>query len=67
VPPIEACVPFLLVFFGYVGLVEGGVGWVLELSLGKAFVVVDCAVTDKLDLGLARDGLEIRMEDRLRF
>lgn len=44
---------------------ESDVRRVFELGFGEAFVVVYCAIADKLDLGDARDGLEIRVEDRL--
>lgn len=45
------------------GFVEGGVGGVFEFGFSKAFVVVDCAVADELDLGDAGDGFEVGVED----
>ena len=47
------------------GLVEGGVGGVFERGGREALVVVDGAVADELDLGDARDGLEVWVEDGL--
>ena len=38
---------------------------VLELGFGEAFMVVYCAVSDELDLGLARDSFEIGVQNRL--
>jgi hypothetical protein len=38
---------------------------VLELRFGQPFVIVHCAVPDKLYLWHTRNGLEIRMEDGL--
>lgn len=45
------------------GLVECGVGGVFQFRGGEAFVVVDCAVADELDLRDAGDGLEVGVED----
>lgn len=42
---------------------EGAVRGVLEARFGEALVVVDGAVADELDLGDARDGLEVGVED----
>lgn len=44
-------------------LVEGGMGGMFQFGGGEAFVVVDCAVADELDLGDARDGFEVGVED----
>jgi hypothetical protein len=38
---------------------------VLELGFSEAFMVVNCAVSDELDLGLARDSFEIGVQNRL--
>jgi hypothetical protein len=45
--------------------VEGFVAGVFEDGLGEAFVVVDRAVADELYLRYTRDGLEVRVKDRL--
>ena len=45
------------------GCVEGAVVRVAELDVGQAFVRGDEAVADDLNLGLVRDGLEVRVED----
>ena len=37
----------------------------LELSLRETLVVVHHAISDELDLRLARDRLQVRMKDRL--
>jgi hypothetical protein len=45
--------------------VEGGVGGVFERGGLEALVVVEGAVADELDLGNARDRLEVWMQDGL--
>lgn len=49
-------------FWDY-GLVECLVVWVLELDVFEAFVRLDEAVANDLDLWLMWNGLEVRMED----
>lgn len=39
--------------------------WVFELRFVQPFVIVDCAVPDKLYLWHPRNGLEVRVKDRL--
>jgi len=65
VPPVETRDSVGCILFRDAGLVEGDVVGMLELGFGEAFVVVHGAISDKLDLRLARDGLEVGMEDRL--
>jgi hypothetical protein len=38
---------------------------VLELGLGESLMVVDGAIANELNLRYTRNGLEIRMKDRL--
>ena len=45
------------------GFVEGFVVWVVEADVGQAFVGLDGAVADDLDLGLVGDCFEVRVED----
>jgi hypothetical protein len=65
VPTVEASETFGSVLWGNLGLVETRMLGVLQLGLGEAFVVVDSTVSDQLNLGDSRDGLEVRVKDRL--
>ena len=65
VPAVEARDAVGLVLGRDRGLVEGGVGGMLERCAREALVVVHCAVADELHLGHARDRLEVWMQDRL--
>ena len=62
-PTIEAGDALCFVFVGNTGLVECGMARVLQRGLGETFVVIDCSITDELHLGLARNGLEIWVQD----
>jgi hypothetical protein len=62
VPAVEARV-VAVVGFRDGGCVEGAVVWVAQADVGQAFVRGDEAVADNLDLGLVRDGLQVRVED----
>lgn len=62
VPTVESSVTEV-VFRWNDGLVEGTVVRVLELGLSQAFVVVDGAVADELDLRLTRNGFQVGVQD----
>jgi len=64
VPSVEAGVTFCSVLWGDFGLVKTGVLGVLQLGFSKAFVVVNRAVSDELNLRDPRDRLEVGVEDR---
>lgn len=64
-PAVEPGDALGLLFRRNAGLVECRVAGVLELGFGEAFVVVYCAIADKLYLGDAGNGLEIWVENGL--
>ena len=65
VPSVETGIPLGFICLGDAGFVEGSVGGVFEGSSSEAFVISHSTVADKLNLGHARDGLEIWVENRL--
>lgn len=61
-PPIEARV-IQIIFRGDARSMEGLVMRMLQADVAQTFVFSNRAVADDLDLGLMRDGLQIRVED----
>ena len=64
-PTIEARVTLGFVLGRDAGLMERGVGGVLELGFSKPFVVVDGAIANELHLRNAGDCLQVGVEDAL--
>ena len=64
-PAIESCYAPSFVLIRYRVSVERFMVRVLELRFGQPFVIVNCAVPDKLYLRHTWNGFEIRVEDGL--
>ena len=64
-PSVETGIALGFVFLGDAGFVESRVGGVFEGGGSEPLVICHGTVADELNLGHARDGLEIRMKDRL--
>ena len=66
VPSVETGVTFSGVLWGDFGLVKTRVLGVLQFGFSKAFVVVNCAISDELNLRDPGNRLEVGVEDRFR-
>lgn len=64
VPPVEAGVTFSGILRRDLGLVETGVLGVFQLGFSETLVIVNGAVSDKLNLRNSRERLEVRVKDR---
>ena len=58
-PAVKARDTLCSVLIRDMSFVEGVVVRMFELGFGEAFVIINCAVSDKLDLRLARNSFEI--------
>lgn len=64
-PPVETSDTIGGLFVGDASLVEGGMIRVLECSFCEPFVIINCAIANKLYLWLPGDGLKVWVQDGL--
>jgi hypothetical protein len=62
-PSVETGITLGFILLGYAGFVKCRVGGMFEGSSSETLVISHSTVADELDLGYARDGLEIRMKN----